>query len=701
MLTLKSRLISNQPSILYNPWLYFLVFLLINSVLAYGSLNFKINLYIALIGWVFPMILGAFFFSKIRSGRDSLHEESISAISTNWWFLIGILSILPRLYILLNSSLPNPDESLFGFVSLELSKMWKWRFFFTFAQAPPIFNWSAAIFFKWFVPSIFSMRLFIFSLSIFTIFLVYKCGRNLFSNSLMFSYFFLSAFSFWPLYISKFFEPLSLLPIFEISSFGALGAVLNSTNKKSLSLNGWWLGLATGSGFWVVIQWPLVALMILAAVLYRFKKKILTFYQLWIPFFLFFIPFCYFSLAEKNGEHIKTIFAFSSHQDIFKQLNDSFSNWTALFWGCDLQNSYGPIWGGMLNPISGALFFIGIFELIHHRKFSTSRWIFTSLFAFMIPGLITKNFEVFRNEQLEPLLLFISAIGIQALFFHTEKKYKNILLIVILFFSAGLDAAHILKTYQIKSQTGKNYSINITEFSKAILIFKKTIEQNGPGEIFWGLTTDVGDPTLEVATYSFNAAENPTINDKNIQWVAFITNANYKPYLSDQYPNAQFFWLGLDTFWNQGGLMLVLISKNEANLKNLNHWREVNDQFHYITNDYLLNPNKIDDSSELKKILEIEKNLNHDRFLESVFYEKLIYFQRKNPDLRKLIELLKLGEQKGYPAAHLLVTEGLLWRAEENYPEAEKAFKKAIHSRLNLTDAQKNLEILSLLKKAS
>jgi len=62
--------------------------------------------------------------------------------------------------------------------------------------------------------------------------------------------------------------------------------------------------------------------------------------------------------------------------------------------------------------------------------------------------------------------------------------------------------------------------------------------------------------------------------------------------------------------------------------------------------------------------------------------------------------LIKTAVEKGYPAAHLFVTEGLLWRAEENYAEAEKAFKKAIHSKLNLTDAQKNLEAVSLLKKA-
>jgi 4-amino-4-deoxy-L-arabinose transferase-like glycosyltransferase len=445
MFLLTPRTTSNLSSFFYNPWFYFIIFTLTNALLAYGSLNFKTNLCIAAIGWALPMILGVIYFSKAHSENDLFREDTIPTVPIHWWLLTAILALIPRLYILFNSSWLNPDEGLFGFLSLEISKIWKWHFFFTFAQAPPLFNWSAAIFFKWFTPSIFSMRLFQFILSIITILLVYRCGRNFFSKSFIFSCLYLFAFSFWPLYISVFFEPLSLLPILEIMSFWTLGSVLNSNKQEKKNLNRWCLGLVTGLGFWVAIQWPLVASMIFLALFYKFKKQILTFYQLWIPTLLFFIPFCFFSVVEKNGEHIKTLLAFSLNGDVLKRLSDSFSNWTALFWGCDLQNSYGPVWGGMLNPISGALFFIGIFELIYQKKISLSRWVLTTFFAFMIPGVITNSFEIFRNEQIEPLLLLICALGFQSLIFHTSNKFKKSSLIIIFFFSAGLDMIHLWK----------------------------------------------------------------------------------------------------------------------------------------------------------------------------------------------------------------------------------------------------------------
>ena len=381
------------------------------------------------------------------------------------------------------------------------------------------------------------------------------------------------------------------------------------------------------------------------------------------------------------------------------RLNSFLSNWTSIFWGCELQNSYGPVWGGMLNPIAGSLFFIGFIELIRTRNNRISRWIFYSLFIFMIPGLITGSFDIFRNSLVLPLLILICALGIQFLSMYITAFWKPFALTSILLFSTSLDMIHLWKTYQ-PATSGNNTSTTKTEFSAAFQILKETADKKGPGEMFWGLNTDISDTTLDIATYGLNAAENPKLSPDNAQWAAFITNANYKNFIATQYPDTKFYWLGKDVFWNQGGLMLVLILKNEKNKLILKHWKEVNDQFHSTTDNYFLNPLVSQELPNYEKFLETERSIQGDRFLESIFYEKLLYFQRNNSDRHSLIILIKTAVEKGYPAAHLFVTEGLLWRAEENYAEAEKAFKKAIHSKLNLTDAQKNLEAVSLLKKA-
>ena len=143
---------------------------------------------------------------------------------------------------------------------------------------------------------------------------------------------------------------------------------------------------------------------------------------------------------------------------------------------------------------------------------------------------------------------------------------------------------------------------------------------------------------------------------------------------------------------------MVLVFKDKKNQSLLKHWRGVNDQFHNTTDDYFINPLVSQELTNYQKFLVTEQFIKGDRFLESIFYEKLTYFQRSNRNRLSLITLIKAATQKGYPAAHLLVTEGLLWRAEGNNNEAKKDFKQAIHSELNLTDAKENLVTLKSSK---
>ena len=698
------RLKSTSPvifnSFFYNPWLYFFTFSVANIILSYTESAPKTLLLITSFGLFFSISTALFFLLNNKPTAPPLYlKETIPNFSPLWFFLILFFSLLPRLYILFNSTWPIPDDGLSTFNSIELLRKWVWRFFFTQGQTPPLNFWIQGFYFKLLTPSILSMRFFYFILSIVAVILSFLFSKKHFSRSMTFFILAFSAFSFPSLYTARFSFYAQTLFTFQIIAFGFLLTYLNSASSREYRNKGWTLGLITGVGFWVAIQWPLAACAIAVAVFLTVKTKeikttIFKNISFWSPLSLLVIPFLLASFHFKNGDHIRYLLNLPPVEGV-NCLNSFFSNWTSLFWGCNTQNSYGPVWGGMLNPVAGSLFFVGFIELIRTRSNGLSRWIFCSFFIFMIPGLITGTFDVFRNSLTFPLLIFVCALGAQSLYQYTSPQWRNTLLVFVLLFSTSLDLIHLWKTYHPIASNS-----SAIEFSKSFQILKETNNQKGPGEILWGFDTDINDTTLDVATYGFNAAENPRLSPENTQWVAFIANANYKTFLANKFPNAEFYWLGMDSFWNQGGLMLVLVFKDKKNESTLEHWNKVNKEFHNSTDDYFLNPLVGQERSNYQKFLETEPLIKGDRFLESIFYEKLAYFQRTNSDRRLLIALIKNAAQKGYPAAHLLVTEGLLWRAEGNYPEAEKAFKKAMRSQLNLTDAKKNLKILGLLKKA-
>jgi hypothetical protein len=441
MLFLKKSPHFNFPPFLYSSWFYFFIFTIANIVLSYTKQNSSIVL--AAIGIVlFIFVLMAFFLSKPPQKPIYL-EESLQNSTSEWFWVIAVLAFLPRLFIFLAPNWPTSDDGTNAFIPMELSKKWSWQIFFTHSQLPPINTWIQVLYFKWITPSFFSIRLYFFILSVFIAFLSFFIAKIYFSRSIALFCFFFASLSFWPLYASKFWMyPLSLFA-FQIVVLGILGIYLKSTSTHEHHINGWKLGFLTGLGFWIAIQWPLAAFTITISVFLNAKTKeikttILKNSSYWLSLSLLSLPFLFFSITEKYGENIRYIFALPPAGGI-SRLNTFISNWTSLLWGCNLQNSYGPIWGGMLNPIAASLFFIGFIELIRHQRFKLSRWVSWSFFIFMIPGLITGTFDLFRNSLILPLLIFICALGIQSLSRQTSFQYKSFLLAIILLFSTSLD----------------------------------------------------------------------------------------------------------------------------------------------------------------------------------------------------------------------------------------------------------------------
>src|SRR5208337_1194253 len=81
-------------------------------------------------------------------------------------------------------------------------------------------------------------------------------------------------------------------------------------------------------------------------------------------FLLLFIPYLWLSWTNHNGEHIKFLWGLYRSADTVSAWKNFFSNWTLLFWEGTPGNRYGPVWGGILNPLEGAFCFLGIIEFI-------------------------------------------------------------------------------------------------------------------------------------------------------------------------------------------------------------------------------------------------------------------------------------------------------------------------------------------------
>jgi hypothetical protein len=689
---LKLNSISGRSEFLYNPWFYFLLFTATNSVLSYSLLDFKAKLAVAMVGWALPMAWGLFTYSKRKPETRPLYlEETFEPLPSRWLILAILLSFIPRLYILLNFTWPAPDDGYDAFTSLELSNKWEWYFHFARSQTPPLFNWSSTLFFKFLMPSLFSIRLFAFLLSILTPVLGYFATRHFFSKSVFVLCFLFFSFGFWPLYSSRFFMalPLPILP-FEIMAFGALGMFLNSTSPKSLSANGWWLGTVIGLGFWLVIQWPVAAFMIFVAVLYKFKKKAFLSLGLWLPFLLLCVSFWAVSWVSGNGEHAKLLLQLPSQGEWLGRLNDSFSNWTALFWGCDTQNSYGPVWGGMLDPVCGSLFFIGFFELVRHWKFPLVLWVLTAFLAFMAPGLATVAFDIFRDSLVLPLLLLICALGFQSLLTHVPIKRRLFCTAAIFLIVAPLDFTHLLKTFSpAAAQTN----------GRAFLLLDKMRKHSGPGLIFLDLEPNTEDPRLAVAVYPFNASQNPKLDPSQCRWAAVIENVNYESFLAGRFPDGRWIPIGPDSFWNEGSLMLGIIPVEASNRAGLAQWLEMDRQLHGITRQIHFDNDGSRQETILKQLLEKEVFARGDPFLESAFYEHVLFYERKRARMPELLGWIQAAIKKGYPLPHLLVPDGIYLLTLGKNQAARAAFEKALQAPFNMTNAAENLQIMDAVEK--
>jgi len=677
----------------------FIVFLLTNVLLSYGPLGSYVKILLGLAGILIPLgWLMRQESSPLPDEKPAFERESFESIPPWIYWAVGLLALIPRFFQLTElSRWLFPDDGYFSYYSSELSKAWSWHFFFTFGQEPLFFNWSLALFFKFFQPSLFTIWLFPAMLSAMTLGLYCFAFRTIFSKTFSLICFCWMGFSFWPWFNGRFCIPEAAMPFWEALTFLLLSLFITEKSpvRRPCLLRA--LGWAAGLGFFVARAWLVVASSVVLAVHFMDRKKpkekgflLPLLSSMAPPAFLF----AWASLHEKNGRYFQKLWALHSGMDWAQQGSDFFAHVRAVFWGYDWSILYGPVWGGMLNPILGSFFLLGLMEGWKWRRRTAVRWVFLSFGVFFLPAVAATGFDTFRIFQILPLVIVAVVMGMFSLW-DAPKTVGKITLIIILFLSSvALDCHHLFSRFhRVWGEPGTGWELRKSpELSRAYDILMKTNKDLGPGSVLADLRTHVADPSLIMAAYPFDVCRNPKFTFEDAHWVSVVTDANYRPFLAERFPAGKWYWIGEKK--SVGYWMLGVIPLNEENRAGLSKWFEVNQGLRGATYAVISSSPWVSQSLILDRIYQVKDLLGDDPFLQSCFWEKVFTHRAIDHDELGCLEAIREGLQNGYPLAEFYNEEGAILVQQGKTALARAAFQKAVHSKLNLTPAAENLKAL-------
>lgn len=503
---------------------YFLIYSITLALVSYGSMNVGFKCWILLLGLILPFLIQINFSSPGMS-KTLFPSDFLFPTGSFLWLFPALASIFLRFYKL-STLVPWPlqDEAVHGYLAQSLLGKAEPQFFYTSSQFPPFYIWGMGFFFKFFEPSLMSLWLFPAILSTLALVFSFVAARLFFSKSFSFIFFLLSALSFWPLVIGRFSHAGILVLFWENLTLMLAGFLWNSRDSirrlTFLILS----GFMTGLGFYTFTSWTVVAISLTLLVLIvqggSQDRKPRFFLPFLLPALLICIP--YFILVFLNhswGKYVLSILNFPHSAGSFKsQFLTSFSYLSGLGWGPAVGSFYSPNWGGFLNPILGACFFLGLSWASKNRKSKFVQWGIFSFLLFLLPGLLTGNVEYFRIIQILPFLMLVVAIGWASLFGPmTAGKMRTGIFAAMLSLSLCLDLYHlfIVCPKAWAPQGGQSYpeqGIRFYQYGSAFKLLESTASQKGPGFILTNLVFPP-DPSLVIASYPFNASLNPRLSE--------------------------------------------------------------------------------------------------------------------------------------------------------------------------------------------
>jgi len=659
-------------------------FLIANIFLSYFEASLLAKSWVFVIGIIFPIVLSFYLPATNKPKRISLQpiEEILSGSNPT---IIGILIILAiglRLTRVYQINLwPTGDESLHGFLALSLLQKWSGQFFYTIGEHPPLLIWLLFLSFKIFKSPFVALWIWPFLFSALTLLVGFFCARIYLSRLCSILYVLLLGFSYWPIYFGYFAHQAIFIPFWELTALLIFSFWIRESKNNKGNIWAVFFGIWCGLGTFTFTSWLVVLLGFFIAVLTLFyKKKAKEILYFVISISLAGLPFIYAIYKEGYGHHLLDS---SNVGELFSrnhQVVTHLSYITCLFWGSLQANaSYGPTWGGILNPLLASAFFIGFVELIKNIRTPFSRW---TLFAFsicLLPALLAGDYvELNRILQILPILLLVVVLGLEKLILEGSESKLNInLILVILFLSTILDFNHlngaVIKSYfQIGNKPALNSDLSIYE------ILDNEQKTKGPGLIFTDFLPLKYGHSLKVATYPFNGAANPNIDPSSVRWAGIITNVYYQPFLSKRFPCSSWYWPGGDLTSMKGGLMVGIVDVKHDNLQEFDHWVKAHSLFSQFNLEAEKSfNNERDYQNSLRHLASSLPAFEGDRFLEACYWEwSSQYFY--DPLQEGNVAALKKAVERGYPAVHLyqMISDCLI--VEKRFTEAQYMSTKAI-----------------------
>jgi hypothetical protein len=704
-----------SPDSLRNRLFYLFLFFAANSLIAYSALSPAAKMAVGLFGLLLPLYVAFRTVGDPPKGQAPAYERPSDPSPSLWvWAILGAVLIFSRFWGLTTLfAWPNLDEAWNGTLALELSRQWKWKFFYTFGETPPLSIWFPALLFKlgfspafslWFPPAL---------VSVLTVAVGTLAARQFFSRSFSFLLACLFTIGYWPLYIGRLCHEGIWLPLWVCACLYFWGrfirAQAGSSQKPWIAA----LGFCVGLGCFTFTPWPVVSVVFILTVLLktiRAKKNAWPVFLLFLAaFFAALAPFFIAILREGFGRHIVELSPWGGWFHSFNFLPGFGRYFSALLWSpLEKDPAYTPVWGGFLNPLLGAFFWLGCVEMFRLRRRGVAQWTAAAFLLFLLPGGLSPNVEMFRVAQILPLLLWIAALGIQA-FLGVWRKRWVVLLALVLVPSAVFDATTLFAPYQNPNSHPQDFGRPLKSLERydAFQILEKTANEQGPGLVFTAFDTDsLNDPSLALMAYPFNVAgnagiqkkilqnENPLVPPEKCRWMAVFVNVSYEPFLKERFPEGRWFWVSKDLPLENGGDMLGIIPLSEQNAPTAFRWfkahafMEQADLERFFQNSGLL-------VKPLETLRAAVPWVQGDAFLESVFWDKMGAYSYVNRDYDAHLEAYENAVSRGYPTSALYCKLGRLHLIKAHIPQAHAALLKATRAPMDRTSAKTLLEWLA------
>jgi hypothetical protein len=635
-------------------WLYFIIFFISLSFLSYGQLSLENQLWIGLFGLILPLGMGITLSlqNRKKSGFESLLIQASLPIPFWLVMLFSALFIFLRFYRLTTVPFwPISDESIFSTLAFDLIKKWDWTLLHTDGQMEPLLLWLLSFWFKIMDPSILCVRIFTVFFSIASSLAAYFTARLFLSKSFSFIFVCLFSFSSWEIDLSRQCTPNDLIPFFELVAFFWLGLYWRS--KKNASRWLWILVLSfwAGLGFYAYINWAVVWVFILVCLMMinveKENLKIVTFILITAGLAM---PLIFARISPHSTSYATHFFQnFSLFSSIAQYIR-------GLFWNGTGSNPLGPAWGGYFDSVSGALILTGGLYSLRNLFSKTILILGISIFLTLLPGILTNNLELQRITPALPFFIFLAALGTKSLLENSAKHLQIAALGLILLFITALNIYQLFGPYNDVRQAPPGRHWRSMLYFKTHRILENLSGQFGPIYIFNEWNENYFDKTLDLACYPFNAAQNSQMIQKNPTWVAFLTDADYEPFLKKEFPHLQPLLLDDSISPDDSNhlIRLFLIPASDIPEKTLKNWLMADQDCRRISLSILSKNTSISWSMFEKDYSGLASQYAKDPFLASVLWEKAASFPLIDANFQAASLDFKRAIHQGYPAPHLL-----------------------------------------------